>query len=93
MTGKDDYLHNFDLSEEAAELHNLAKEYHEKVDQYDSIVCSGTSVRGEPMPLSHAELIMVNSNARYIRKSILWNNPHVNPQALNKAIKDYYKNS
>lgn len=70
-------------------LYELAKEYHEKTEEYDRTVCSVRNERGIAMPANGYELSLINRNAYAVRERILKENPNITSRQLHGAITSY----
>ena len=51
-------------------LRDLAREYHERTEAYDSTVCTGPIVRGGIMPATPEQHALINRHARTVRDEL-----------------------
>ena len=86
------YQGNFpEKSEAELFLDSLAKEYHERTEEYDRLVCTGIVYRGSIMPATNHEFNLINKNALEVRSGLLKRarERSIGSKALNGAIQNY----
>jgi hypothetical protein len=66
------WIEDTDIHKEEECLYDLAREYHQRCDDYDRAVCSGKSVTtGEPFPADNYQMEAINRHAIQVRDEII----------------------
>ena len=67
-----EYLGSFVIDEKTQLLHEIAKEYHNACDAYDSLVCD-KNADGDFYPATDWQFVQINVHARLVLKRLLSN--------------------
>jgi len=80
------------MSDNPCTLQELAKQYHDRCDAFDRLVCTGKSPRsGEPLPINGREKGLIGRNARQVNEDIVAQGRCMGftPRQVEDAIREY----
>jgi len=85
------YWGQWEISEDDKYLFDLAKEYHQRTEEYDQFVCTGRTEKGIAMPTASVEMRLINKNALLILHELTERSRHernITPDRVKKAISE-----
>jgi len=83
-----EYLGSFVIDEKTQLLHEIAKEYHNACDAYDSLVCD-KNADGDFYPATDWQFVQINVHARLVLKRLVEQHAGFSRLEILRAIQDY----
>lgn len=81
------HMCEFQITERELRLRELARQYNERCEAFDQMVCSGKTDNGVAMPATYVELGAVNRNANAVKRE-LFLGTSFSREEISRAIRD-----